>query len=282
MILLYGHGGDPSIASVLAVLQAMAVPFVMLDVGDLEQARLQMAVGLQGLSAALVWPQHRLALDAVTAVYARPWGLVQAEAGEATQNPQAQLVQQQLLDWLDVGPGLVLNRPMAIRANAHGLAQAQQVGAAGFLLPPALVSSDEDEIRTFIQSHGRVLFTDSSGVRCTATAQDGSWLSRLHSQPVLPIHFQAFVVGHALRLLVVGRQVFAVEPAVVGAGSALPEDLVARCVALVVALGLAVAGIDLCLRPDGAHVCLAVDPVPALVACGRHVVTAVAQALAVG
>lgn len=282
MILVCGHGSDPGIAQLLVVLQAMAAPFCMLELGDLEQARLQMAGGAQGLSAALVWPQHRLALDAVTAVYAQPWGPAWVEGAMA-----AMSLFHPLWEWLDVAPMLVVNRPMAVRAHAGGLAQARQMGAAGFLCPPVLVSSDEDDIRAFVQRHGRVLFTASNGVRGSATVQDDGWLERLHNQPALPIYFQAFVGGHILHVLVVGRRVFAAEPAkaaVDWVGVVLPAEVVARCVALTETLGLSMSGMDLCLRPDGTYVCLAVHSSPSFEHCGaqmgRQIVSALAQCLA--
>jgi hypothetical protein len=280
MILVCGHGSDPGIAQLLVVLQAMAAPFCMLELADLEQARLQMDGGAQGLSAALVWPQHRLALDAVTAVYVQPWGPAWADGALA-----AGSVPHPLWEWLDVTPALVVNRPMAVRAHAGSLAQARQIGAAGFLCPPVLVSSDEDDIRAFVQRHGQVLFTASNGVRGNASVQDDCWLERLHSQPALPIYFQAFVAGGVLHVLVVGRRVLAAEPAAPAdwAGVELPADVVARCVVLTEALGLSMSGIDLCLRPDGTYVCLAVHSLPSLEHCGvqmgERTVSALAQCL---
>jgi glutathione synthase/RimK-type ligase-like ATP-grasp enzyme len=60
----------------------------------------------------------------------------------------------------------------------------------------------------------------------------------------------------------------------------LDEDLSERCVGLAAALGLAVAGIDLKLAPDGRIVCLEVNPSPVFSYYELHTGQPIADAIA--
>ena len=75
------------------------------------------------------------------------------------------VLHEQLFEWLDVAPALVVNRPRTMQANGSKPLQIQLIGEAGFLVPETLVTSNEAEAREFWQRHERVVYKSVSGVR---------------------------------------------------------------------------------------------------------------------
>jgi len=247
MILVYGQADDPSISGLVQALQAVDAAYVYLDTSTLDQASLDISVGPPGVSGALVVAGQALPLQDIRAVYARP-SLPPVLDGAVLANAHAFALHQQLLDWLDIAPVLVVSRPAAVQANASKPLQIQRMGEAGFR-----------------SQHGRVMFSSISDGEAGATELDDAGLSRMHRLTQLPTQFQAHVPGVDVCVHVVGDQVFAAE-----AGrdarwgtSHLPEVVATQCVAMSRAMGLPLACIDLRRRPDGAYVCFEVHPMPA-------------------
>jgi hypothetical protein len=264
MILVYGQADDPSISGLVQALQAVDAAYVYLDTSTLDQASLDISVGPPGVSGALVVAGQALPLQDIRAVYARP-SLPPVLDGAVLANAHAFALHQQLLDWLDIAPVLVVSRPAAVQANASKPLQIQRMGEAGFWVPATLVSSDLLAVRSFRSQHGRVMFSSISDGEAGATELDDAGLSRMHRLTQLPTQFQAHVPGVDVCVHVVGDQVFAAE-----AGrdarwgtSHLPEVVATQCVAMSRAMGLPLACIDLRRRPDGAYVCFEVHPMPA-------------------
>src|SRR5262249_21182572 len=98
-----------------------------------------------------------------------------------------------------------------------------------------------------------------------------------------------------VRVHVVGDRAFAAE--IVGSGvdyrysarnggavsmsaTTLPHDVARRCVTLSQQMGLALSGIDLRRRPDGAYVCFEVNPMPAYTYFETHSGLPIGSALA--
>ncbi|WP_176954954.1 RimK family alpha-L-glutamate ligase [Rhodoferax sp. OV413] len=272
MILVYGPGSDPSIQHLVAALQAAAARYQLLDMDDLDQAALHIEVGPQGLHGVLTVDGQQIALDAIRAIYVYP------QLPAYVQSSRSRLaLHQQLLAWLDMVPGVVVNRPAALQANACKPWQAQRIGEAGFLVPPMLVTSDEAEAYAFLQTHGRAVFESASGVHTTVSAQDGGWLAHMQHQAPLPSQFQAYVPGVDVRVHVIGQQVFAAkarngtigsrqaygsEAFVQAVATSLPITVESQCAAMSASMGLHVSGIDLRLCPDGEYVCFEVNSAP--------------------
>jgi len=196
----------------------------------------------------------------------------------STNPARAQRIHENLFEWLDVSPALVVNRPRAMQANASKPMQAQLIGAVGFEVPATLVTSEEEEARAFWKEHGRVVFKSISGVRSIVTELSADTADRLKLLANLPTQFQAWVPGVDIRVHVVGEKTFAAEIqssvidyryAEKAGGRAsmtsieLPADVEARCVAMAREMELPLAGIDLRRRPDGEFVCFEVNPMPA-------------------
>jgi glutathione synthase/RimK-type ligase-like ATP-grasp enzyme len=123
-----------------------------------------------------------------------------------------------------------------------------------------------------------VVYKSISGVRSIVTEVGAAEMARLGAIRSCPVQFQAYVSGFDLRVHTIGGEAFATRIDSPGtdyryaghgeAGTrlepyALPDELAARCHALAGALGLAFAGIDLRIAPDGEVTCFEVNPSPA-------------------
>lgn len=264
MILVYGQADDPPISCLVQALQAVDAAYLHLDTAALDQASLDISVGPPGVSGELVVARQALPLQDIRAVYARPSPPLLLD-GALAANAHAQILHQQLLDWLDIAPVLVVSRPAAIQANASKPLQTQRMGEAGFLVPATLVSSDPEAVRSFCNRHRRVMFSSISDADVGVTELDDAGLSRMHRLAHLPTQFQAHVPGVDICVHVVGEHVFAAEANSDAGWNAisLPDAVAAQCVSMLQAMDLPLASIDLRLRPDGTYVCFEVHPMPA-------------------
>jgi hypothetical protein len=293
MILIYGRLDDPPIASTVEALEEAGAAFVLLEQATLDRADLCIDVTSGGVQGRLVIAGQALPLEHVHSIYARPLDLP-VRLWDRARIGSARLLHQQLWEWLDVSPALVVNRPRAMHANGSKPLQIQLIGDAGFLVPETLVTSDEAEAREFWRRHGRVVYKSSSGVRSIVQELDERAAAGLGRLEALPVQFQEFVPGIDVRVHVVGARAFAAE--IVGSGTdyryaarhgrettltaiELTPDLVSRCVALSRQMELPLSGIDLRRRPDGAYVCFEVNPMPAYTYFQTHTGLPISQAL---
>jgi glutathione synthase/RimK-type ligase-like ATP-grasp enzyme len=293
MIAILGRADDPPVSLLLQALQERGTPYHFIELWALDRDGLQLERGRSGLTGCLHVAGQTVPLQALHAWYARP-----LSPGQAGAEPQAARRAQQAFDtlvaWLDVAPGLVVNRPRAMNSNNAKPMQAQWIGEAGFLVPETLVTSHPDEALAFWRKHGRVIYKSISGVRSIVRELDADAAQRLGALRDLPVQFQAHVPGMDLRVHVVGARCFAAEIHSTATdyryargtehtrlqAHALPEDVAQRCVALARALALPLAGIDLRLRPDGQYVCFEVNPMPAYSYYEQHTGLPISQALA--
>lgn len=276
MILIFGRLDDPPLSSAVDALQERGAEYAILEQSALDKEDLFLEVGSNGVDGVLVAAGQELSLSSVHSIYARPLELP-SRVGDVA---RAQSLQNHLLEWLDVSPALVVNRPRAMRSNASKPLQIQLIADAGFRVPDTLVTSDPTEARAFWRDHGRVIYKSISGVRSIVQELDERAAERLARLSVLPVQFQAFVPGIDVRVHVVGDRTFAAE--ISGAGIDyryssrqgghvtmtaidLPPDVAARCVFVSRLMELPLSGIDLRRRPDGEYVCFEVNPMPAYV-----------------
>ncbi len=275
MILVYGYLDDPPIARLVGALQDAGATYVLVEMRALDREHLRIDVGSDGVEGCLVSAGQAIALADVHSVYARP---LELPPHWSAPHSAPRLLHEQLCEWLDVTPALVVSRPRAMQPNASKPLQAQLIGAAGFRVPATLVTNDAAEAREFWRRHGRVIFKSVSGVRSIVEELDERHARRLERLEALPTQFQAYVPGVDVRVHVVGREAFAAEirspvsdyryagrtgAAVDLAPMALPPEIAARCIGMAEAMELPLAGIDLRLRPDGELVCFEVNPMPA-------------------
>src|SRR4051812_1044676 len=163
MILLYGRLDDAPMARTVEALQEAGAEYAILEQRALERDGLQIGVGPHGVGGALVIASQLVPLDRVHSIYARPLELPRARDGSVAAS--IRLLHEQLFEWLDVAPALVVNRPRTMQANASKPLQIQLIGAAGFLVPETLVTNDKDEVLAFWRERGRIIYKSASGVR---------------------------------------------------------------------------------------------------------------------
>jgi RimK-like ATP-grasp domain len=276
MILIFGRPDDPPISLLVAALQSHGADYSFIDDRHLDRENIVTTVGRAGLDGKLIAAGREIPLQSVSAVYARLLGL-RLNDDPAT-IMRAQAFQEIFMEWLDLTPGLVINRPRAMASNASKPFQAQLIARAGFAVPDTIVTNDLTALEAFRRRHGRVVFKSTSGVRSIVEELTDEHAHRLGRIRDLPTQFQSWVPGTDIRIHVVGHEVFATKivsqvtdyryavrsgTAAVLSAIEVDQEVRERCLALAAALSLPLCGIDLRLRPDGDWVCFEVNPMPA-------------------
>lgn len=305
MILLWGLPGDGPLRAVHGALRARQEPVCLLDQRAIAATMLDLFVG-STVYGALRVNDDLVALEAITAVYARPYDVRQLPALQDA-GPLAPLWRHGLaLDdglqaWVEVTPALVINRPSAMASNGSKPYQAALIRAAGLDVPDTLVTTDPSAAVAFCELHGSVIYKSTSGVRSIVSRLGSEHQDRLADIGNCPTQFQQYVAGTDCRVHVVDNRVFAAE--IVSdaddyryAGRSghstdiractLAPALADRCCHLAAELGLAVAGIDLRRTPEGRWYCFEVNPSPGFTyyqeATGQKIAEAIASLLADG
>ena len=157
--------------------------------------------------------------------------------------------------------------------------QAQLIRAQGLAVPETLITDRPELVLEFRRRHGRIVYKSISGIRSIVQTMRDEDEARLDRIRWCPTQFQAYVEGEDVRVHVIDGTVFATAidsnvtdyryagrtdggEAVLRAVE-LEEEVTARCVSLAAALGLAFAGIDLKVTPEGEVYCFEVNPCPA-------------------
>ena len=276
MIVFYGRLDDPPFAEAIARARERGLEHVVVEQQLLDAADLVLEVGADGIDGQLVVAQQSLPLGRLTSAYARPLELP-ASWLNAHSRARAEAFHQIFIEWLDLAPGRIVNRPGAMESNSSKPFQAQLIARAGFAVPETLVTSDPDEVRSFWDRHGRLIYKSVSGVRSIVRELDADAARRLDRVRLLPTQFQAHVSGVDLRAHVIGDRVLTaqvVSPAIDYRYAALdgqtteleavdlPAEAERACVRLAGELGLPFCGIDLRRTPSGELVCFEVNPMP--------------------
>jgi len=275
MIVFYGYADDVPLARAIEVARQRELAHCVIDQRHLDRYDLVLEVSDVGVGGQLWVAGSIVSLNDVDAVYARP--LTPAAVADARGRERARVFEQAMLDWLDIADCPVVSPPSVMHSNASKPFQAQAIGAAGFLVPETLVTSDPETARAFWQRHGDVVFKSTSGIRSIVRKLDRAQAANLGRLRDLPTQFQELVTGTDVRVHVVGTRVFAAQvrsDAIDyryarrdGFGVdldevTLPANVATRCAALAARHGLPFCGIDLRRRPDGLYVCFQVNPMP--------------------
>jgi hypothetical protein len=302
VILLVGIPTDDPLSAVLESLRKLDAQFTLVDQTEISSTDVELEAG-EGVSGVLHHQGRRVELGSVAAVYLRPYDFRRLpgiqEAGEASPSwRHAATVEDIIYSWTELTDALVVNRPSDMGSNNSKPFQAGLIQSAGFSVPQTLVTTDEAAARAFWQVHGEVVYKSISGVRSIVRRLTTEQSDRLANIANCPTQFQEYVPGTDYRVHVVGDEVFSCE-VVSGADDyryassqggrvemwrqALPREIEVRCVELTRKCGLALAGIDLRLRPDGGWCCFEVNPSPAFTyyqrATGDRIDEAVARLL---
>jgi hypothetical protein len=304
LTLIWGLPTDTPLAWVRDELTRLGAPVWLLDQRDVLDTEIELESG-PGLAGSIRVRDRVVDLADVTAAYVRPYDTGRmprvAAAGPGSDAwERAAAVDQAIGCWLELTDGLVVNRLSAMAGNGSKPWQVKRVAAAGFAVPETLVTTEPDAARRYWGQHGDVVYKSVSGVRSRVARLRPADAGRLADVANCPTQLQRYVPGTDVRVHVVGRQVFATQvasdaddyryPADQGrewpqlTARTLPSDVELRCWRLAAALGLAVAGIDLRVTPEGTWYCFEVNPSPAFSyyeqATGQPIARAVACLLA--
>jgi len=313
VILVAGIPDESPVALVVDAIEASGADFRIFDQRRVAAVHLALDIGDAPAGGALdgcfELDGETIPLRAITGLYLRTMDdRLLPEIAECSADAPERLHSRQLhrllLQWADIMPGRVLNRPMSMASNMSKPYQAQTIRAAGFEIPETTITNDPDSARAFIEGvwadGGDVIYKSISGIRSIVQKLTRRDLDRLDRIRWCPTQFQRLVQGVDIRAHVIGRTVVATRivsdgvdyryaaretgtPAQLEAVTLEPA-VEARCVALAARLDLPLAGIDLRRAADGRVVCFEVNPSPAFSfyerAAGQSIAGCIARYLA--
>ena len=278
--MLWGVTGDPPLMALLAELEARAVRHHVLDQRRMHQARFDFAA--DGMTGTLSMAEGDVELAAIGALYARPNDLravmrcSPALAADVKTQRSAVATERQLYAWAEMTSALVVNRPSAASANDSKPYQLEEIHAAGFAVPPTLVTTSPQAAREFVARHGRVVCKSAGRTRSIVSRVEAEDLEGFDAIVHCPTLLQAYIPGRDWRVHCIGAAIHACEihcaaddyRVAPGQGmpleivsSELPEAIAAHCRELTRRLGLELAGIDL-RRSGDTWYCFEVNPSP--------------------
>lgn len=301
MILVCGIPTETSLGMVAAALERRGADVVLVNQRHVRETAVDLVVDDDGMRGRLAGPGYAVRLEDVDGVYLRFMDdrclpELEHEPPDSPVRAAGRALHEILGQWADVSPAQVVNRYVAMGSNFSKPYQAQLIREHGFDVPETLVTNDPGRVLAFRAAHGPLVYKSISSERSIVSRLEEKDLARLDRLRWCPVQFQAYVPGPNLRVHTVGADAFGtlIETDAVDyryatrqAGRAatfrpydLDADLAGRCVDLAAALGLAVAGIDLKLAPDGRVVCLEVNPSPVFSYYELHTGQPIADAIA--
>jgi glutathione synthase/RimK-type ligase-like ATP-grasp enzyme len=283
MILLGGIPSESPLVRLADALDELGAEYRMFNQRQCADCAIAIEVDATGVGGTLTLNGETLDLREIDAVYLRLMDdrllpEFDAEPQGSPARRHARALHDTMYRWIEVAPGRVVNRTDPQGSNGSKPYQAQLISEYGLHVPETLISNDPAAVLAFRAEHGAIIYKSMSGVRSIVKTLDDDDLARLENIRWCPVQFQALVPGVDMRVHVVDQAVFATEIvsdatdyryAKQSGGSAslraaeIDDDLAGRCVALTAGLGLAFAGIDLRLGPDGKVTCFEVNPSPA-------------------
>jgi hypothetical protein len=279
MILLWGMSGDEPLMSVLGSLRRRGTRYALLDQRDVLDTTVELTAGAR-LGGTISVGDRRIPLDEVTAVYLRQYDARKlpevVEAGKQAEE-RVNSVESALWSWVEGTNARVVNRPTAMASNGSKPYQAAIIRAAGFKVPPTLITTDVEAAREFWARHGTIVYKSVSAERSIVSRLGPDDEGRLDDIASCPTQLQRHIPGQDVRVHVVGNDLF---PAAVQSGAddyrysrrqglttdmehcELPPEVADRCRAVAAKLDFLLAGIDLRRTPEGEWYCFEVNPSP--------------------
>ncbi len=285
-ILFAGVPSEPPLALAIESARVLELDFVVFNQLDSDFNAIALELGEAAPCGVVQIGGERVSLECFSGIYARlvdvstipPLRVRDPYAPPADAIDRAMLTTSLLSEWLEVAPCRVVNRPSMMASNGSKPYQAQLIMAQGFLTPPTLITNEPAAVAAFRERHPRVVYKSISAIRSIVSELDAAAMERISSIKHLPTQFQAHVPGTDFRVHVIGDTVFTSKiscdaldyryahrsDADLGMSPAeLPAEVEDRCRTLARALGLAFAGIDLKVTPEGQWYCFEVNPSPA-------------------
>jgi len=284
MILLCGIPSEDPIALLRERLDEIGAAYLMYNQRSFRSIAIECMVDRGGVTGILALDGRTVRLEQICGVYIRLMddGFLPELRGQPEDSPSlryARSLSDILTRWCEIAPGRVVNRIAPMGSNASKPFQSQLIRQYGFAIPETLITTEPSLVYEFLKLHRRVIYKSMSGVRSIVRELRAEDFDRLERIRWCPAQFQAYVEGRNVRVHTIGRQCFATaiisdatdyryaarqvgEPAGLVPYD-LDGDVAERCLALSSGLGLAFAGIDLKLAPDGRVYCFEVNPCPA-------------------
>ena len=283
MIVLIGIPSEPPLAMVKYELDRLGAPNILFNQRKFDACDLRVKFQNGTLHGVLRIEALEVPLEKIEGAYARPMDDTQLpelgnEQAHSHRFNHCRSLHELLICWLEIAPGRMINRPSAMGSNSSKPYQAQLIRRYGFQIPETLISNDPDEVLAFWQCHGRLIYKSISGVRSIVMEMTPDMVDRLGFIRWCPTQFQQYVQGFDVRVHTIGHQVFATKAHSTATdyrysgrqGSdmklepyQLPSQWEQRCLELSHGIGLAFAGIDLKITPEGEVYCFEVNPCPA-------------------
>ncbi len=293
MIVIVTNREDYTADYLILELQRRRVEYVRFNVEDFPQ-RASIVWSLRGgkLDGHFDFPRRRVDFGEITSIwYRRPVPPVPSSGiTDSTDFEFAATESQAALDglWRSLDCFWV-SHPDSLRRAEIKLYQLKVAVGLGFEIPATIVTNDPTEARSFYQDQaGSVIYKPLQRSRLIrgddvsliytnpVEPQDAESLDRVLYAPVLLQRYAPKDVE--IRATVIGKQAFAVEihsqdhpesrhdwrkgdtASLRHQSHLLPEDIEAKCVALVETLGLAFGAIDMIKTPDGKYIFLEINP----------------------
>ena len=281
MILLWGLPGDGPLSEVAAELRDLGAHFYFLDQRLVGRTTAAVTLGPPASGRIMVDGEEVVALESVTGAYLRPYDsrriLSREKVADSGVWTRASVCDAALLDWADVAPGAIVNRPSTMVSNNSKPFQAQVIEQAGLRTPETLITTDARALERFRDRHGELVYKSIGSTRSIVSRFQNAHRQRLHHLCWCPTQFQRYIPGVDYRVHVLGNDVYAAridcdaddyrypashsQPLDVRAAE-LPPDVAARCRRLTTMMGLDFAGIDLRRSHDHEWYCFEVNPSP--------------------
>jgi len=284
MILLAGIPSESPLAMIREKLDEMGVRYVMFNQRSFPVSDIDFEIAGNNIRGTLRLNGSSYDLEEFTGILTRTMDdqFLPELRGEPEGSParlHARALHEALMRWSELSPARVVNRAAPMGSNFSKPYQLQLIRKQGFQVPETLITNDPELVLQFKAQHGKLIYKSISGVRSIVSTLDDEDLDRLELIRWCPTQFQQFIEGTNVRVHTVGDEWFAtaanttaIDYRYAGRQTGEPAELVAvkisdhlagRCVGLARALGLAFAGIDLKLTPEGEVYCFEVNPSPA-------------------
>ena len=283
MILLCGIPSEPPLDLVAKGLDANGAPYVIFNQRQFATTAMSFEISGGRVSGWLEINGNGFLLDQIQGVYTRLMDyrrLPELEGVPETADifRYCASLNDTMTRWCEISPARVVNRVAPMGSNSSKPFQAQLIRQYGFAVPETLITNNPEHVLAFRDKHKRIVYKSISGVRSIVQTFEDSDIERFASLRWCPTQFQQYVEGFDVRVHVVGEAVFATKIkstatdyryARAQAGEAaeltateLADNVAEACVKLAAGLGLAFAGIDLKIAPDGRVYCFEVNPSP--------------------
>ena len=284
MILLCGIPTETPLQMVASRLEDAGADFVLFNQREFERCDIWFEVNSSGVVGELRIGSRVYRLQDFHAAYQRVMDdrflpEVEHEPENSPLRKRCRGFHEALLRWLEIAPGLIVNRSQPMSSNGSKPYQGQLIREQGFKIPETLITNEPDLVREFHARHGRIIYKSASAIRSIVQTMGEGDFARLENIRWCPTQFQAYVEGTNVRVHTVGSDVYATAiqseatdyryaAQQVGNSAELREvklkpELSEQCLRLSKALGLEFAGIDLKITPDQEIYCFEVNPCPA-------------------